>query len=720
MRRAVWPRHQDLPPDPGCRQLLAPGGIAALLAGVLAALPACEPSPQGADPTGPIPPGAQGPSRPPPALGPLPPPGNEPVDGGAPSVHGPDAPPDQAVDGAPAAPPPVVCRPGEAAQVVADRSVAVGKTAGAAIVGCGGALPDVVWTQTAGPPVELLAARTQAISFDPPEPGTYRFAISYRPAAGGVAGSAAATITVVPAQAPSRLTVRSDQAVRELGNASVRAWPTLVAGEVMSGVSWEQLEGPAVKLDVADPRRIVFQAPDVDRDTVLRFRATVRTTAGAADSDDVVVVVENADPPPMDGFFARIPVSRVHPYRATGKYADRITACVFVPQLGPTTGCKLSSLPLIAQESPRTAAAQLPTVDEVMDRVLVSHDWLGSNFEQFLRTQDPDGDFRRMFGAVTAIVLGAHIRPPIYYGATGAIYLDGEDLWLTPAQRDLIDEAPDYRAGFGNGLTFSGLTRWTANNDFAWTYYRRDNRASRGIASITNAFGRVLFHELSHAADFFPPSIQASLDVSKTPHELYLPRFRAGQLPSSQLQTRLPLGSSEMKALGQVLFAGAMATDEQKGFQPAQVAEFFRGDRANDTYNYSTAREDLAMMVEEFMMAHRRGVRRDIAITNRYMTGLPSDQLLVAWGQRGRIGDPALRARIQMVIGQILPWIDPAAVSRLPPPIAMPTGGSWYATVKLPASPLQAAGPMLGPDADEVRLLEQELARRERHLLLAP
>jgi hypothetical protein len=684
----------------------------------LASLAACG-APGGEPPAVPAGDAGRDPARPPPALGPVPSPGNGPApdgDGGAGNPADLDGPRDRAADIAPAAPVeplPAVCRADEPVLVVADRSIVVGKTAGAAVLGCAGPLPDVTWTQTAGPPVELLSARTQAISFDAPEPGTYAFAVSYR-LADGKPGGASTSITVAPGEGPVRVTVRSDQAVRKLGNASVRAWPTLVAGEVMAGVTWQQLEGPTVKLDLADPRRIVFQAPDVARDTVLRFRATVRTTSGANDSDDVVVVVEDVAPPPMDGFFARLPVSRVYPYRPGSKYADRLTSCVFDPQLGPASGCKLSRLPLVAQET------QLPTVDQVMDRVLVSHDWLGKNFEQFLLTQDADGDFRRMFGSVTAVVIGAHIRPPIYYGATGAIYLDGEDLWLTAAQRDLIDEAADYRLGFGDGLTFSGLTRWTANDELAWAYYRRDTRSTRTLASITNAFGRVLFHELTHAADFFPPSIHASLDSNKTPNDLYLPRFRSGQLPSSVLSTRLPLGSSEMKALGQVLFAGAMATDRQKGYQPAQVAEFFRGDRANDTYSYSTAREDLAMLVEEFMMAHRRGVRRDIAITNRYMTGLPSDQLIVAWGQRGRIGDPGLRARVQFVLAQILPWIDPGALERLPPPIAMPTGGSWYATVKLPPSPMQAAEPMLGPQDDEVRLLEEELARQARHRLLGP
>ena len=138
-----------------------------------------------------------------------------------------------------------------------------------------------------------------------------------------------------------------------------------------------------------------------------------------------------------------------------------------------------------------------------------------------------------------------------------------------------------------------------------------------------------------------------------------------------------PLTSMEMKALGQVLFQGAMATDAQKAYQPAQVGDFFRSDRASDTYNYSTAREDLAMMVEEFMMSYRRGVRRDIAITNRYMPGLTSDQVLVSWGQRGRIADPALKPRIRFVLAQILPWIAAAAVDEVLPTIQMTAGASW-------------------------------------------
>jgi hypothetical protein len=686
-----------------------PGTGAALA--VLSCLAACDArEPMGPPPPAPPVSGSAAPGRPTPNLGPLPT-----TDAGAPDAPPVIEPAPMVAPDPPQAPPPVACPSDDRVLVVADRRVPVGKTAGAAIIGCDGPLPDVTWVQTAGTPVPLLSHRTQAISFDPPEPGTYAFTVSYRQSdgtGGSVTRSKTASVVVTSAAAPSRLTVRSDQAVRELGNISLRAWPTLAFGEVMAEISWQQLEGPMVKIETADPRRIVFKAPEVERDTALVFRATVRTTGGVSDSDNVLVVVESHPQGTADGFFARIHVSRVHPFRRASKYADQLVRCVFSPELNGTNGCPLSTLPLIAHE---TTTGQLPTIDQIMDRVLVSHDWAGENFEQFLLTQDPDQDFRRMFAAVTAIVIGVHIRPPIYYGATGAIYLDAEDLWLTPVQRDVTDESPDYRLAFTDGLAFSGLTRWTSNNNFAWTTYRRDTRATRTLASITGTFGRVLYHELAHASDFFPPSLQRSLDMSKTPNQLYLPRFRANELPSAQLAAQIPLTSGDMKSLGQVMFSGVMATDRQKAFQPAEVADFFRGDRANDTYSYATAREDLAMLVEEFMMAYRRGIRRDVAITNKFMSTLPASQLVVTWGQRGRIADPAIKARIQMVLAQIVPWIDPASVDALPPPVAMPPGVGWYSTVQLPIPP-RAAALLSEPAEEERQQLEQELVRRAQHL----
>ena len=78
-----------------------------------------------------------------------------------------------------------------------------------------------------------------------------------------------------------------------------------------------------------------------------------------------------------------------------------------------------------------------------------------------LRTQASQADILRLFNGVTAIVIGAQVRPSFYYALTGAIYLDADNFWLTAAQRDVINEAPDFRSEFDRDLMYSGVWRYT-------------------------------------------------------------------------------------------------------------------------------------------------------------------------------------------------------------------------------------------------------------------
>ena len=113
----------------------------------------------------------------------------------------------------------------------------------------------------------------------------------------------------------------------------------------------------------------------------------------------------------------------------------------------------------------------LPTVDDIMKKVIVSHDWMGSQFEKFLQDYDEFDDFKNLLRAVTAVVISYDIRPSFYNPTTGAIYLDPDDLWETPAQRDTINSAPDYRSGFGSELQFEMPWRYVKDNDYAYFYY---------------------------------------------------------------------------------------------------------------------------------------------------------------------------------------------------------------------------------------------------------
>jgi hypothetical protein len=311
----------------------------------------------------------------------------------------------------------------------------VGRNAALAVAGCSGAIGTPQWRQLAGPTVPLVADKTQAISVDPPEPGRYGFEVRFTDAQ-GLARTEALQLDVAPASpGPAQLNVRASLAVRMGGKVSVRAWPTLPEGDEVKAVTWTQVEGPAVVLDLETSRLALFTAPAVTRDTLVRLRATLHTVQGHRVSDEVAVLVEYHRQPAAsqnDYVWAGEHVPRLYAYKADGPYRDALVPCVYDSGMMHSGSgynlCRLSRLPFLGQDS----GGGIPSVEQVMNRVIVSHDWLGRNFEAFLRAHDTQGDFRRMLNSVTAVVLATSVRPSFYYAGTGAIYLDGDNFWLTP------------------------------------------------------------------------------------------------------------------------------------------------------------------------------------------------------------------------------------------------------------------------------------------------
>jgi hypothetical protein len=100
------------------------------------------------------------------------------------------------------------------------------------------------------------------------------------------------------------------------------------------------------------------------------------------------------------------------------------------------------------------------------------------------------------------------------------------------------------------------------------------------------------------------------------------------------------------------------------------------------------------MLFEEFMMSYRHGVQYDTAYTNLFKDGMTFDDVIVAWGERGRIAEPGIKPRVKLAVDRIAPWIGGAAVDTLPAPIMMTPGRSW--TANLAISP---AGSMVQPSS---------------------
>lgn len=612
-----------------------------------------------------------------------------------------------------------LCAAGTAYSTYATPAPSVGRNAGLTVAGCTGAIGAPQWQQTAGPAVVLAADKTQTLSFDPPQPGSYAFQVRFTDPA-GVLRSETVPLAVAAAEAAAaQLALRASHSVRMGGKVSVRAWPTLPEGDSVKAVTWTQIEGPAVELDTKTSRLALFTAPQVGRDTLIRLRATLHTANGLSASDEVMVLVEHhVQAPATDtaAMWAGEHVPRVYPYQASGPYSGVLKRCVYDAAIymeGPRYNlCTLGMLPLLAQDT----AGDTPTVERVMSRVLVSHDWLGRNFEAFLRTQDTQGDFRRMLNSVTAIVLSTQVRPSFYYAGTGAIYLDGDSFWLTPEERDTVNEAPDYRSDFGNGLQFDSLWRYVQNGKSIFAYFDPRARITRTMDDVRNESAWLMYHELSHALDYLPPSAYGGLLRNRSVWDNIYPRYENYLLTSDTVPAAYPLTSTVMAGLGQVLFRGATATAGQKAYTAAQVAAEFSADLATDDYSYSTPFEDVAMTLEEVLMQRRLGIRRDFAITDAFDAQASSSATaIVRWGQRGRVGEAAIKPRARAIAQALTPWFDTAELDLLPAPTPLRAGESWSANLEQPAVPRQARAPGAAPTLLELWQFDRELQRMRHH-----
>lgn len=373
------------------------------------------------------------------------------------------------------------------------------------------------------------------------------------------------------------------------------------------------------------------------------------------------------------------PQSEMKPARPQSSHAAVLAECAFLYERDGdndiSRACSMEQLPLLGQEVP-----QIDT-EAILNRTLVSHDWMALRFEQLL--EQLPADLLQLFQGVTAVVIGAEIRPSYYWSATGAIYLDPARLWLLESEKNTISRAPDFRSEFDRELNFTALWRYVKNDDYAWRSYSLNGpETQRPLSDIVEPMAALLFHELAHANDFVPPAKLNQIDRRLTVLEAAIELERDNI--SSQLRNASPLNSELLFGLAEVMYRGEAASDTQQALSAEDVGLAFEADLANDSYAYTSSAEDTAMLLEEVMMRYHFDIERDIAFTDRPADeGQAScDDYVVRWGRRGRGGDSEVRARIELILPLFLDHnrID-AYLDILEPSSALTAGEGWCANL---------------------------------------
>ena len=571
--------------------------------------------------------------------------------------------------------------PGEIVQL--ESSLEIGQSTELILHAPGDNLTNITWRQTAGSDLEFYAKDSKVIGFTPAVAGSYTIDVDYT--VDYLAGTSTNTIshTFNVGDDLSQLTVRLGHAVVEGNGVSLISYVSdeLDGSQIdKSSWRWTQTQGPNVtftELSTNGQGSVFFDAPVVDEDTILKFSLTGEID-GVSYTDDIAILVEDSEiSVPLSNAPFTNRIADVFLYNSTSPAGQRLVECVYSNGT-EYDDCTFGESPLIAQ------VTTTPTVNDIMDRVIVSHRWMGDQFKKFLETYDTNDDFKNLLRATTAVVISYDVRPSFYSPTLGAIYLDPDDLWETPAQRDTINQAPDYRAGFGAELQFEMPWRYVKDNDYAYYYYPLRNRMSRTLEDSKYSFASLLYHELAHANDFFPSTRWLSYSNSTTIYDAVVEVYNAQQIESDFLQNNYPLdpfyasgGQNELTKLAQVRFQDPnLVTQQQIDYTMTDVANMFKTEGAPQFYSYSSTREDLAILFDGFMMHSRYGVSRDVAVSDQ-------DYSDIVWGQRDRIGESWIKPRVSFVATRVLPEFSSAAtvVQNMAPPTALQDGKTWRDSV---------------------------------------
>ncbi|MEM7692604.1 MAG: hypothetical protein AAF194_09245, partial [Pseudomonadota bacterium] len=260
--------------------------------------------------------------------------------------------------------------------------------------------------------------------------------------------------------------------------------------------------------------------------------------------------------------------------------AGQMVYCLSATKLNEV--CSVSEFPLIGLSTAD------PTIDNLMDRLVVSHDWMAVRFRQIMALMPPE--MLSMTRSLSAIVIGDSIRPSFFSPTSNAIFLDADLFWLTAEEEATVRQEADFRSEFQRRVDFAHLWDYVIDGEsIFFTGSSTDSQGNRRAENIAPVTASLLFHELAHALDAIPPTAFEALDPELAPFQQDL------TLLSDTLNNGSPLSSPELLGIARVLFFGEEPTETQRNFSAADIGGYFSGESANDLYSYSNQYEDLAM-----------------------------------------------------------------------------------------------------------------------------
>lgn len=369
------------------------------------------------------------------------------------------------------------------------------------------------------------------------------------------------------------------------------------------------------------------------------FSAIFQAACSSSSSEDEFLVVKPVVPleqqQPLD--FA---VSE--PYNTNSNHKDVLKKCI---EAVDGAECTFNELPLIGQ------SVISPQISDIMDRVVVSHDWMGVRFEQLLSQLSSEALV--LFKPVAVIYIGSENDGVSYNARNARLKIDPELLWLTADEKTALASSDGESGGSSND------TRDDLNFRFRFSYIKngvalgsKESDSERVFSDIFDSFAVDIYSNLAFAADYFPASVYSDDRLLVTPQMIFDENSNQPIITTPLYDNEsLSAPTSHLYSIARIYYDDETANDLYKTFTAADAGVSFDDEGKPKLWSYSNERRDMRSLFSLGMMKYKH----DVSLNVLFFNGMESNsETTIGYGLRNRIASPKVAARVKFVMERII------------------------------------------------------------------
>jgi len=288
--------------------------------------------------------------------------------------------------------------------------------------------------------------------------------------------------------------------------------------------------------------------------------------------------------------------------------------------------CTLGELSMIGQEFSD------PTVEDIMHRVVVTHDWAGLRFKQILERMPPST--LALFKPVTHIYIGSEKQDTTFFYSPGRLVINIDALWMNPEEKSAIPVAEDTGSGttdggtetLDSGMQFVVGARTLIGGEFA---IASRSGSEREFDRLPFSLAFDLYWTLAYAHNFIRPDELRFADPSQTVGDLI--DFDDANNIDKRLyaDTRLTNDLSYLYDATDAIYDNAIVADDFLASVTAEDAGLAMESQGKiDLFSYRFTDADVASLFSRSMAKMHHDAFVDIAFLTRPLgcqesTGVP-------------------------------------------------------------------------------------------------